>query len=122
MFFQISRTVGAAYLLNMGIASVVYFIGTGLLLGASGRSIQLKSLVPMLTGLIVALLLATAGWIIAGLLVIVAGHLLPKTLDPSGWLLWMIALLPSVCSGLIASGIPYSHFRPGKRRAHETVR
>jgi len=68
----------------------------------------------MLTGLIVALFLATAGWIVVGLLAIVAEHLLPKTVDPSGWLLWTLPLLPSFCSGLIASGIPYSHFRRNK--------
>ena len=116
MFFQISRTVVAAYLLNLGRASLVYFIGASLLLRASGRGAQLKSIIPMLAGLIAALLLATVGWIVVGLLAIVAEDLLPKTIDPSGWLFWTIPLMSSFFSGLIASGIPYSGFRPDEKR------
>ena len=109
MLFQISRTLGGAYLASLGIASLVYFITAGVLCGASGRRIQLRS--PLFTGLILALLLASIGWILLAVLAMGAEALLPKTFDPPKWLLWTIALLPSLCSGLIASGIPYSHFR-----------
>lgn len=65
----------------------------------------------MVAGLIVALLLATIGWIGLGLLAIAAEDMLPKTIEPSRWFIWAIVLLIGVCSGLIASGIPYSHVR-----------